>query len=362
MIQFSDVRARVRGAWLACLHDLSSGLGDAVARPGCHVPCPVHGGRDGFRLYRDAADTGGGVCNTCGAHPDGFALLSWANGWTLVETLRAVARWAGVDSGGDDAPIRRTAPKPAPVVDAGRERGKLAAVWGDAVALDHPAAEPVRRYLSNRSLGWLGEVNGWPAPDAVRCHRALPYWTATDAGTVKLGEYPAMLAAVRGLDGRAVGLHCTYLTPDGQKAVITDPVTGEPLPVKKMRSVGHQATNGAAIRLYPCGDRLGVAEGIETALAVRVAWPDLPIWATVSAGGMQRLDLPKVQELVILADNDASDTGQRAAAALSERATATGVRVRVAMPTSVGQDWADVLGAIGPAALRWTLRRAVSGR
>ena len=72
-LEAETIRNRARGSWLGILGSLAPELEPALQRLGRHVPCPIHGGRDGFRLFRDAPDTGGGICNTCGAFPDGFA-------------------------------------------------------------------------------------------------------------------------------------------------------------------------------------------------------------------------------------------------------------------------------------------------
>lgn len=56
--------------------------------------------------------------------------------------------------------------------------------------------------------------------------------------------------------------------------------------------------------MYPAGERLAVAEGIETALAVHelTGWP---AWATISAGGMKMLELPEnVGEVRVCGDHD----------------------------------------------------------
>ena len=90
--QASRVKDDARGRWQRVLSDLAPALQDAVAKRGKHVPCPVHGGRDGFRVFPDVSETGGGVCNTCGYFADGFSLLMWINGWDFGETIREVAQ------------------------------------------------------------------------------------------------------------------------------------------------------------------------------------------------------------------------------------------------------------------------------
>ena len=86
-----QVKEDARGRWERVLLALAPPLKAALERTGKHVPCPVHGGRDGFRLFRDVADTGGGICNTCGSFANGFALLMWINGWDFGRTIREVA-------------------------------------------------------------------------------------------------------------------------------------------------------------------------------------------------------------------------------------------------------------------------------
>jgi phage/plasmid primase-like uncharacterized protein len=57
------VRTQARGHWRAILQPLAPALEPALERPGRHGPCPIHGGADGFRLFRDVNETGGGICN-----------------------------------------------------------------------------------------------------------------------------------------------------------------------------------------------------------------------------------------------------------------------------------------------------------
>ena len=51
-LESGPVRAAARGRWVAVLQALAPELDAALAKPGRHVGCPVHGGRDGFRLLQ----------------------------------------------------------------------------------------------------------------------------------------------------------------------------------------------------------------------------------------------------------------------------------------------------------------------
>jgi len=157
-----------------------------------------------------------------------------------------------------------------------------------------------------------------------------------------------LLAVLRRPDGRGVALHRTYIAPTGDgKAAITDPLTGDPLPARKVRAIGPGATRGAAVRLYPPAATIVVAEGIETALAARLAMPEYPAWAAVSAGGIARLRLPAgVREVIVAADHDPNGAGEEAAATLAKRLRSEGVAVRAAIPPSPGTDWADVIAGV----------------
>jgi putative DNA primase/helicase len=145
--------------------------------------------------------------------------------------------------------------------------------------------------------------------------------------------HPAMVAQVDNPSGRAVTLHRTYLTLDGRK-------TDVPSPKKLMSPAIPGATRGGAIRLYPAGETLAVTEGIESALAVRLA-TGLRVWAGICAGGMARLIVPpEVHLIVICADHDSAGLG--AARALARRLLAEHRRVKMLTPNIQGADWADV--------------------
>jgi phage/plasmid primase-like uncharacterized protein len=334
------VRQRAAGRWLGVLEALAPALGLALQRPGRHVACPVHGGTDGFRLFRDADRTGGGVCNTCGAFHDGFALLMWVNRWTFPEVLTAVARELGTTEArtcesqrGLSRPPRRKERNRESVIEA------LNRVWQQSLGPEDPRAAPLRAYLSRRGLSGA-ELDH----RVVRFHPQLGYWQGNDRGEVKLvGRYPVLVALVTDANGDPVTMHRTYLTPEGRKASV-------PAPKKLMGCPGHRLAGGA-IRLCAPAPVLGVAEGIETALAVRLI-TGMPVWSAVSANLLARFEPPaETSRVVVWADRDRSGAGEAAAVSLCERLQGKGIPVAVRLPPgpipigAKGIDWADVWAA-----------------
>ena len=143
--------------------------------------------------------------------------------------------------------------------------------------------------------------------------------------------HPAMIAMVTGPEG-APSILRTYLTVDGRKAPVDAPRRLMPGTVAK----------GAAIRLAPAGDALGIAEGIETALSASALF-GVPCWAAVNAGMLTAWQPPpEVRRILIFGDNDASYTGQAAAYALARRLRSEGFIVDVEVPAEPEADWNDV--------------------
>lgn len=91
MSTYTEAKAAAVGRWAELIVCLAPQSKEALERFPRHVKCPVHGGVDGFRLFKDFNETGGGICNTCGTRADGFALLQWLNDWDARQTLKAVA-------------------------------------------------------------------------------------------------------------------------------------------------------------------------------------------------------------------------------------------------------------------------------
>ena len=199
------------------------------------------------------------------------------------------------------------------------------------------ADTPGETYLAARGLAV-------PDTPELRFHPDLTHWE-TRTG------YPGLVAFVRNAGGRVIGIHRTYLAPDGTAKA--------DLPSPRMM-LGPVA--GGAVRLAPLGENgvLGLAEGIETALSVIEACPGLPVWAALAAGNLAHVALPpEVVRVVILADNDGEGAGIRAAERAAARHNAEGRRVWIAMPDRAGEDFNDLLQRAGPDAVRQALEAAV---
>ena len=209
-----------------------------------------------------------------------------------------------------------------------RENGqRIAQMLAQCVPL--VPGDPVTLYLKGR--GFRGV---WPLPAVLRLHRGLPYWH----GCTKLGTFPVMVAPLVAPDGRTVALHRTYLTRNGRKADVPT--------VKKLTGTAGPLA-GACIPLHnkPVSGVMGIAEGIETALAGWCA-SGVPTVAAYCADSLAAWHWPcGVQRLVIFADNDKA--GRESADTLRARALFAGLRADVLTPTDGGADWCDVWAARG---------------
>lgn len=189
------------------------------------------------------------------------------------------------------------------------------------------AGDPVTRYLTHRL-----QATPWPLPATLRHHPGLDYWHDGE----RLGTHPAMVAALTSPAGELLALHRTYLTPEGRKAEVPT--------VKKLSgAAGPVLGGGIALAEPTAAGLIGIAEGIETALAAGMA-SGLPVCAAYSAGALAAWCWPAgVRRLVVFADADPA--GADAAQALRQRAQAQGLRADVLTPSTPGADWCDVWAA-----------------
>lgn len=145
---------------------------------------------------------------------------------------------------------------------------------------------------------------------------------------------PALLAQIRGPKREAMGIHRTFLRPDGSgKADVS--------PAKMMLG----PSSGGSVRFGPDNRIIALAEGIETALSVSLA-TRLTVWATLSTSGLKGLVLPPppaAEVVIIAADNDSA--GLAAAEVTAARIEAEGRSVSIVRPPQPGHDFNDMLRA-----------------
>lgn len=297
-----------RGKWCGIFRQLGV---DERYLSGKHTDCPLCGqGKDTFRLD-DKNGTGSYFCGKCG-HGYGMDFVIKLLG---VDFKQAAMR-VDVILGEGQIEEKEEKPKKDP-------RIALRAIAGKAKSLE--GNDPVSVYLRNRGLSVFSPVIRW-AP-------SLTYWDKGDNGKpIRLGSFPAMVVPVWDENGDALTYHITYLS-QGHKAPV-------PKPKKVMTPI--RSITGGAIRLFPAGEQLAVGEGIETALAFYEAFK-IPVWATCNANMMERLVIPpEVKELTVVADNDESFTGQKAAYTLANRFKLAGGFAEVVLEGSSGQDYLDV--------------------
>ncbi len=341
-MEAKELKQLATGRWESIASRLAPSLLEAIKRLPHHVPCPVHGGVDGFRLFKDFDDTGGGVCNTCGIKHDGYSLIMWANGWGFKETHDAIHEM--LVGGGQNYSLPSVAPQPVvkkKEVDVEAIRDSLNHVWRDSITLSSPEARPARQYFANRGI---------PQVDYRKLDskmiRFVPFLEYYEEGKL-LGKYPAIVTMVCDSNGRPSTVHRTYITPDGTKAPVESPK-------KMMRHCAADLYGAIRIAVQGRSRVLAVTEGIETALAVMSAF-NVPVWAAGNAHLLENFVPPKGVDIVIYADKDLPSQqhpeghGQSAARALLKRLWQEGIKASIKIPDNEipqgakSVDWLDAI-------------------
>jgi putative DNA primase/helicase len=314
----ASTKERAHGQWRFILPKLGIA---AKYLTGRNCPCPLCGGQDRFRFIDRKGRDGDGmwICNQCTPHPRPaidlvmkFTGKPFKHAAHEVDVIlnggNVVKYWPRFRPSDDN---NSKVPPPNPYARK---------VWSRAARVER--GDVVDRWLRSRGVGM--DVY----PDCLHASDDEPY--IDDDGEVL--RHPAMIALISRADGKPVAVHRTYLAPDGlSKAPVVNP-----------RKTAGRFGPCPTIRLAPPGPTLGIAEGIETALAAMKLFA-VPTWSVLSTYGIETFEPPAiVKNLIIFADHDISGAGQRAAEALATR-LAGKISVEVQIPQQPDTDWNDVL-------------------
>ncbi|TCD04132.1 virulence protein [Erythrobacteraceae bacterium CFH 75059] len=187
-------------------------------------------------------------------------------------------------------------------------------LWRQAVTL---RGSPAEAYLAKRGVTRLSAE--------LRFHPRTPLGPR---GAVRF--LPAMLAGVR-TDLGVIAVHRTFLDPAATRLAAFE------RPKRALGSLQH-----GAVRLAPPRQgRLGLAEGIETALSAMQIF-GVPCWATLGNERFGLVTIPEsVRELHLFVDNDRG--GDLAEERGREAYRDEGRRILAKRPPNLDTDWNDAL-------------------
>lgn len=298
---------RAHGRWREILPALGIG-GEFLS--GKHGPCPACGGTDRFR-FTDRNGDGDYFCSQCGAGK-GLGLLMKVSGMDFKTAVNRIDEIIG------NEPAMRKQERKEPYLP---DKRGLRALWASSRRIE--SGDPVATYLAAREI----DIK---VPSCLRYVPDMDYRHEDNTHT----KHPGMIATFSDKDGKPFTLHRTYLTKGGSKSGLE--------PNRKL--MPGRVAKGGAVRLMPFTERLGIAEGIETALSASIIH-DMPVWAALTEGLLRAWEPPsEVKNVVIFGDDDENFVGQSAAYDLAKRlATTTKIFVEVRIPKLVGHDWNDAL-------------------
>lgn len=265
---------------------------------------------------------GRGMC-CCPAHEDRIPSLSVSLGRTAI----LFHCFAGCSSEAVMEALEQQGVRPTQLFDGATERPLMPVdrtdharaafrLWLSATSMLGSAAEG---YLINRGI-------------AARSSQ-LRYLHRTPLGAGNAVRFlPAMVAAVR-TDALILAVHRTFLDPESSHLARFE------CPKRALGSLGQ----GAVRLAEPVDGKLGLAEGIESALSAMELF-GIPCWASLGNERFGLVAIPdSVRELHLFIDNDAggalAETRARAAYAAPGRVIVTHV------PEGRGSDWNDELVA-----------------
>jgi len=195
-----------------------------------------------------------------------------------------------------------------------RRQGLLNGSFSAERVIPAPAEDEHKNIAPALSL-WRGSV---PLPGTLgetyfTEHRGLKIGDLNLEHAIRYHPVHRMVVALMtdAISNDPIGIHRTFLDANGKK--------------RERKMLGRQGV----VRITPDEDvtlGLGIAEGIEDALAIALEWG--PAWAATSAGAIERFPvLSGIEHLTIFADADSA--GTRAARVCADRWIAAGQEAQI---------------------------------
>jgi hypothetical protein len=330
-------RALARNAESVCRHYLSNGrregrywlAGDTANSPGRSLFVRLHGpdaGKGAAGKWTDAAT---------GEHGDLLDLIRASCGLisfrdTAGEAQRFLSRPR------DDPPPRQTP-------DRGREKSAEERI--EAARRLFALSGPLKGTLAETYLRRRG-ICDLSGTAALRFHPGC-FYRDRPGRTLAL---PALIAAVTDEAGCIMGVHRTWLAPDG---------TGKASVGTPRRAMGSLLGHGVRVGFGGNSHTQVIAagEGLETMLSLHQLLPAMPMIAGLSAAHLGALPIPHgVRRLYVAADADGA--GRQGTLRLAARARQSGIEAM--MLRSMLGDFNDDLRSGGPERLRLDLLRQLA--
>lgn len=289
---------------------------DKHSLSGKHSPCPIHGGNDGFRF----TDEGRGcwVCATCTGSKflDGFNLIEKYKRISNREAFRMVAEYL---------------------------RGGQLSTQGQETLAKKKTLSPVltqnqeQEIPENHAMNILSQCSRWYTHPYLKAKKLnLPALINTKSyqvqGSKQIIRENALIIPLHDLKtGELVSLQ--FINANGSRGYIANSTIANAVHVVTGR--------------HPLLSWIGLAEGYADALTIAIL-TDAEVIMACDAGGLtskaERIQaLYPDKRLVFFADNDESNTGQKAAKAAQKL---TGGYI--VTPPDVGDDWNDYFKKHGP--------------
>jgi hypothetical protein len=284
--------------------------------------CPFHAERSASLHVQEGK---GFYCFGCGARgKDGIAWLQYLKGLRFEDAVRELIGEAPRSE-------RRTVATPyirAKAADDETRRRLAARIWREAhpLRLSDPSAALL--YLWSRGL----LLKGSDPPACLRYHPAL--W----CGEAKQ-KLPALICAIEE-DAGLTAVQRIWLSARLEITGENDPPDSRAGVEARKTTLGPMAAG--AVRLARPGASLGLAEGVETALAAMALFK-MPVWATCGVQRFATVATPPDTELWIYADRGSERLVEAAREAIRQR---TGRRPLLLYPEL--KDWNDELKRSGP--------------